>query len=610
MIWGIVWLALIALYLIAPLRHLDGYAWDYDEGPYLQAAALAFQGHPLYAKVVLNKLPYLTWILEVSFALGGITLTTARFTVLLLTLTGFVSLGILAELWWGEGAGPATMAILLLIPEFSVRAAVVMNDLPAMSAALVALTAATLFRRTHRLGWLLTGAVAYVFAVGLHPLLLFTGLPVVWILVAPKPHAPFNLHHGVRVTIIFGVTAFIIGIGTLLLVDDAGLIRWVYAYNTTSAKQVGMEISTWGPLRDYLLAHWILVVIALSGSLLLRRRFWLGVSLIWTFLTWLTLYLYRPLWEHYLIFLLYPLIILAGGGVATGVKEAFQTARHSIMRRSVAPYLLCLTLLFGFQRLSTPSTWPAWPKGQAEAYTYVAQAGAPGQFIVTDNQFLAFVHGYRTPPALADTSFKRIRNDYLEIGQVVQAIRDYAVEFLVVDRNEGRFVHFPEFMQGIEAIAAPPHCFAAFCVYRVRPVEPAEAMLGNAVRLVGYTLTPAQTVRSGETLTVTLYWQSIAPVDADLSVFTHLVDAEDALVIQHDGPPLLGNAPTSTWRAGMVIPDPHPIIIGADVAPAVYNLIVGMYHWPSGERLPALNAVGERWRDDRIPLTSITVSRP
>ncbi len=145
LVWGIVWLTLITLYLSAPLRHLDGYAWDYDEGPYLQAAALAFKGHPLYAKVVLNKLPYPTWLLEGSFAIGGMTLTTARCTILLLTLVGFVSLGILAELWWGQGAGPAAMALYLLIPEFSVRAAVVMNDLPAMSAALIVLVAATLF---------------------------------------------------------------------------------------------------------------------------------------------------------------------------------------------------------------------------------------------------------------------------------------------------------------------------------------------------------------------------------------------------------------------------------------------------------------------------------
>lgn len=605
-VWGIVWLALIALYLIAPLRHLGGYAWDYDEGPYLQAAALAFQGQPLYAKVVLNKLPYLTWLIEGSFAIGGMTLTAARFTVLLLTLAGFVSLGMLAELWWGKGAGPAAMLLYLLIPESTARAAVVMNDLPAMSAALVALVAATLFRRSRRLGWLLTSAIACVLAVGLHPLLLFMGLPVVWILIAPEPRAPFELRQFVRVMSVLGLTGLVVIAGTLLLVDDPGLIRWVYAYNTISAEHVTVEAAAaWESIRDYLLAHWALIAIAFGGSLLIRRRFWLGLALIWAFLTWMTLYLYRPLWEHYLIFLLYPLVILAGGGVATGL----QWGRHPLARRPVALFFVCLTLLFGFQKFSTPSTWPEWPAGHAEAYAYVAQAGAPGEFIVTDNQFLAFVHGYVTPPMLADTSFKRIRNDYLEIGEVTQAIRDYPVEFLVLDRVEGRFVHFPEFMQGIEAITAPPRCFAALCVYRVRPVEPAAATLGNAVRLVGYTLTPPEIVRSGETLTVTLYWESVAPLNVDLSVFAHVLDANGALVAQHDGPPLLGSAPTSTWRAGMVIPDPHPIVISADVAPAIYNIAVGMYHWSSGERLPALNAVGERWRDDRITLTAVTVAK-
>ncbi len=611
MVWAALWLALIAFYLIAPLRHLDGYAWDYDEGPYLQAAALAFQGHPLYAKVVLNKLPYLTWLLESSFALGGMTLTTARLAVLLLTLVGFVSLGIVAELWWGEGAGPAAMLLYLLIPESAVRAAVVMNDLPAMSAALVALVAATLFRRDRRFGWLLTSAIACVFAVGLHPLLLFMGLPMVWVLSAPEPRAPFDLRQLVRVMSVFGLTGLIVIAGTLLLVDDPGLVRWVYAYNAVSAQQEVMEAAAvWEYIRDYLLAHWVLVAIACGGSLLIRRRFWLGLSLIWAFLTWMTLYLYRPLWEHYLIFLLYPLVVLAGGGVATALRWGLQADRHPLARRSVAGFFACLTLLFGFQKFSAPSGWPAWPAGHAEAYAYIAQADAPGTFVISDNQFLAFAHRYLTPPALTDTSFKRIRNDYLEIGEVVQVIRDYQVKFLVLDHAAGRFYHFYEFMQGIEAISDPPRCFATFCVYRVRPVEPATATLGDAVRLVGYTLTPAGIVHSGETLTVTLYWESSAPLGADLSVFTHVLDANGALVAQHDGPPLLGSAPTSTWRAGMVIPDPHPIVISADVAPSIYNIAVGMYHWPSGERLPALNAAGEWWRDDRITLTSVTVAKP
>ncbi len=436
------------------------------------------------------------------------------------------------------------------------------------------------------------------------------GLPVVWILIAPEPRAPFDLRQLVRVIGVLGLTGLVVSVGTLLLVDDAGLIRWVYAYNAVSAENVGAGSINWGILRDYLLTHWVLVVMVLSGTGLLRRYFWLGASLIWAFLTWGTLYFYHPLWDHYRILLLYPLVILAGGSLATGVKLALQTAHQPLMRRLVAVFILGIALLWGSQRIATPTTWPEWPAGHAEAYAYVIQESVPGDFVVSDNQFLAFVHGYVTPPSLADTSFKRIRNDYLEIGEVVQAIREYNVAFLVLDCEQGRFHHFQDFMQGVEAIAAPPRCFGPLCVYRVRPVEPAAATLGNAVRLVGYTLTPSDTMRSGETLTVTLYWESIAPLNMDLSVFAHVLDANGALVAQHDGPPLFGSAPTATWRAGMVIPDPHPIVISADGAPAIYNIAVGMYHWSSGERLPALNAVGERWRDDRITLTTMTVTKP
>lgn len=606
--WAMLWLTPIALYVSASLCHLDSYAWDYDEGPYLQAAALAFRGYPLYRQVVLNKLPFLTWLLEGSFALGGATLTVARFTILMLNLVSFIGLGKLAELWWGKGAGPATMLTYLLIPESVVRAAVVMNDLPAMSTALLALLAATLFRRSRRLGWLVLSAVAYVLAVGLHPLLLFMGLPVGWVLIAPEPHALLDLRHMARTAMVFGIVGLVVLGGTLLLVDSPGLFRWVYEYNATSARNAAVRISTWPSLREYLSAHWALAAAALSGSLLLfRKRFWLGISLLWTYLTWITLYLYRPLWDHYRIFLLYPLVVLAGGGVANGIRQGLQATYHPPARRLIALFSLCLMLLFGFQRVSTPSIWPEWPAGHAEAYAYVGQECAPGDFVVSDNQFLAFVHGYVTPPSLADTSFKRIHSDHLEIGEVVQAIREYGVDFLVLDFNEGRFYHFHDFMQGIEAITEPPTCFAAFCVYRVRPIKPANALLGNAVRLIGYTLTPEAGVYGGETLTVTLYWESIAPLGADLSVFAHMLDSEGTLRAQHDGSPLYNNLPTSTWRTGMVIPDPHPIVIDPHLLPGTYTIAVGMYR-PSGERLPAQNADGERWRDDRILLTTVSVA--
>ena len=611
-LWGL----LIALYLIAPLQHLDAYAWDYDEGPYLQAAALAARGYPLYAEVVLNKLPYLTWLLQAAFALGGPTLTVARLTVLSLTLLGFVSLGLLAELWWGKGAGPATMAVYLLLPEAIVRAAVVMNDLPAMSLVLAAMVAVTRYRQRARRRWLFAGALAFALAVGLHPLLLFTGVPVLWICLAPQRHRPPAARKAARVLAVFGIAGIVVLGTALLLVDLPGFTRWVYAYNTTAAQNAG-QTPGWPPVAAYLGAQWRLLVLAACSLALLvpaRRRLGLSTSLAWAFMTLVALTLYRPLWQHYLIFTLYPLVTVAGGGLAASVtwpaRSEGAASRHTTLRRITGIANLCLVAFLAYQHVHVPPQWPRWPAGYAAAGAYLAQAIGPEDFIATDNQFVAFALGHPVPPTLADTSFKRIRSGYLHIGNVVGAVYARNARFLVLDFDAGRFYHFPEFMRGIEAITDPPECFDALCVYRVRPYRPDASVLDAAIRLAGYTLTEETPPRTGAPVTVTLYWESLAPVAGDVTVFVHLLDEGGHLVAQHDGPPLFGLAPTTTWEAGMLVPDPHPLALPAGIAPGTYTVAVGMYRHPSLARLPATDAHGTRWQHDAIVLTTLDVEEP
>jgi len=88
---------------------------------------------------------------------------------------------------------------------------------------------------------------------------------------------------------------------------------------------------------------------------------------------------------------------------------------------------------------------------------------------------------------------------------------------------------------------------------------------GGAIRLLGYDLTPDS---------ITLYWQSLKPVDERLTVFVHALDASGAFVAGHDAAP---TRPTTGWLPGEVIVDAHPIVVGNDFE-------VGLYDPISGER--------------------------
>jgi hypothetical protein len=111
------------------------------------------------------------------------------------------------------------------------------------------------------------------------------------------------------------------------------------------------------------------------------------------------------------------------------------------------------------------------------------------------------------------------------------------------------------------------------------------ARFGDFAELVGYDL-PAGEVTAGQPLPLTLYWRGLEGTSpTNYLVFTHLFAQDGRLIAQHDGPPGAGARPTSSWAAGEVIVDPHPMAFAdtAYVGPA--TIAVGLYD-PAVGRVP------------------------
>jgi hypothetical protein len=124
---------------------------------------------------------------------------------------------------------------------------------------------------------------------------------------------------------------------------------------------------------------------------------------------------------------------------------------------------------------------------------------------------------------------------------------------------------------------------------------------GDQIRLLGYSL-PSGGKTQGNSLGLTLYWQALAPVKADYTVFVHLLDGDDQIRGQGDGPPLGGFYPTSFWDPGEVVVDERQVLLDNDAPAGTYRLAVGLYLQSTGERL-AVDG------DDRVILTEIQVKR-
>jgi len=135
--------------------------------------------------------------------------------------------------------------------------------------------------------------------------------------------------------------------------------------------------------------------------------------------------------------------------------------------------------------------------------------------------------------------------------------------------------------------------------------NPVNFNFGNRIALIGYDL-DRRTAAPGETVHLTLYWQALAEMKEDYSVFTHVLGEENRIWAQKDNWPQGGDAPTSTWEPGQTIADEYDLALQPDTPPDVYDVEIGLYLAETGDRLRIVGP-GGRLLDDRVLLSKVRV---
>jgi 4-amino-4-deoxy-L-arabinose transferase-like glycosyltransferase len=121
---------------------------------------------------------------------------------------------------------------------------------------------------------------------------------------------------------------------------------------------------------------------------------------------------------------------------------------------------------------------------------------------------------------------------------------------------------------------------------------------GGVMRLLAYQSDRAQ-LAPGEQVAVTLYWQALAPMTLDYTVFVHLLAANDLIIGQRDMYPGQGTYPTTLWSPGETIADTYVVpISSAALTPAEAEFEVGLYDVKTGARLPVTDAAGQALGDN------------
>jgi hypothetical protein len=129
-----------------------------------------------------------------------------------------------------------------------------------------------------------------------------------------------------------------------------------------------------------------------------------------------------------------------------------------------------------------------------------------------------------------------------------------------------------------------------------------EIAFGNSpqLKLIGYNLATTS-LSPGDTLSVTLFWQAVAEMRTDYTIFVQLLNSSGQVAAQIDAPPLAGAAPTTTWLPGEILTDPYTLSLPADLPTGDYHLITGLYNAATAERLPIAGG------DNFVVLSQITV---
>ena len=130
----------------------------------------------------------------------------------------------------------------------------------------------------------------------------------------------------------------------------------------------------------------------------------------------------------------------------------------------------------------------------------------------------------------------------------------------------------------------------------------------HRLRLLGYALYQPE-IKPGDFLYVTLYWQAITPLDSHYIVSLQVWGPGGKRIGQFDTPPGGHSFPTIDWQVGQTVAETYAVPMeGSGKGPALGQLEVVVYCWPSVERLEARNSEGQVL--GRVFLTPLKLSSP
>ncbi len=139
---------------------------------------------------------------------------------------------------------------------------------------------------------------------------------------------------------------------------------------------------------------------------------------------------------------------------------------------------------------------------------------------------------------------------------------------------------------------------------------PVRQNFDNLISLTSYTVNP-RVLHPGETFTVTLNWEALAPMDVNYAVSVRVRDPFGNKWAARDAWPLAGAAPTASWHVGQaILNDAYSLTLPAETPPGQHALEVVIYDSTTLRPLRLVTPDGRLTDADTLSLSKIRIGLP
>ena len=427
-----------------------------DEGINLMKAMLVNQGYPLYGEIWSDQPPLFTYLLSAVFYFFGFKVGAGRLLVLFLSCVLLWAAFRYMILTWGKRQALAGALLLFLMPKYMTLSVSVMVGLPSLAFAMVSLLCIALWHTRRNYVFLVLSAIL----LGLSVLTkLITGF-LAPIFILGLIISEYNrlrksgsqrdlLLPGILWGLVFAI--FTLGLGSLLI----GIDNLPQIFNThlaaTQVKDLRQQLDY--TINFHLQPAWPVLFLAVVGSIIsLRSRLWFALyPLAWAVTAYLLLFMHRPVWFHHQLLVTIPAAMLGGVALFEGARWTVQITRPHIDKSAsslirVAALLGLLAFLFSIrvpEPVSLLSPSPSLSVSGFELgplterfFTRMNKYAPETNWVVTDLPMYAFRARLPVPPNLVVFSVKRFETGNLTEQEIVDTIREYHPEQILLGRYD------------------------------------------------------------------------------------------------------------------------------------------------------------------------------